>query len=236
MNMQNGITSREKFLDKKRDYSPFLVHLTREGIDRTGNIVMPAEEVLHCILNEKSLNAYNYYCLFKDKIDLLENTIKNKFKVACFTETPIDQIEVLLEKVQGRNMVLSPYGLIFKKDYISKNGGNQVFYITEELSRPLWTIYDKAVDSNFPDTFCRLLALINRCDDKIDFHWEREWRVVGNLKFDYEDIYCGICPESEIQCFESNYSVTFIDPHWGINKILDKMINKLSSTPPELPF
>ena len=45
------------------------------------------------------------------------------------------------------------------------------------------------------------------------------------LQFDLSDIYCGLCPEEEISYFENKYGVMFIDPHWGINKILDKLAN-----------
>ncbi|MBA7678327.1 hypothetical protein ES703_86600 [subsurface metagenome] len=68
---------------------------------------------------------------------------------------------------------------------------------------------------------------MNRCDETIDFHWEREWRIVGNLKFDLNDIYCGLCPEGDISYFENKYvPVKFISPYWGINKILDKLVGK----------
>lgn len=69
--MDNEI-SREEFLDKKRDFSPLLVHLTRDGIDEMGNPYVPAKEVLRCILDEKILRAYNYYCIFQDKLRLLD--------------------------------------------------------------------------------------------------------------------------------------------------------------------
>jgi len=227
MDTQNSIQTRAEFLDKKRDYSPFLVHLTREGFDCHGNPAISAREILYeFILTEKKLKAYNYYCLFKDKIDSLDETNKNKFRVVCFTETPIDQIEVLLERVQGRNTILSSYGLVFKKEYIRIKGGNPVFYITGSLSAPLWGLYDNASQNNFPDVGCKVLALINKCDEAIDFHWEREWRIVGEFSFKLDEIYCGLCPETDIQYFESKYPIVFIDPNWGINKILDKMVRK----------
>ena len=74
---------------------------------------------------------------------------------------------------------------------------------------------------------CKLLALTTICDEGNDWHWEREWRIVGNLEFKLNDIYCGLCPEKEIPYFESKYApVIFISPYWGINKILDKLVKK----------
>jgi len=219
MNIRNSI-SREEFLYKKRDFSHLLVHLTR------ADDLYPAKGVLECILNEQTLRAYNYYCIFREQIKSLDRALQNKFKVVCFTETPIDQIEVLLETVQGRNIVLEAYGLVFKKDYIRKKGGNPVFYVTGSLSAPLWKLYDIATKDNFLQEENKVLALVNKCDEAIDFHWEREWRIVGNLEFELDDIYCGLCPEGDIPYFEGKYRVKFTDPHWGINKILDKLVGK----------
>ena len=149
--------------------------------------------------------------------------------MVCFTETPIDQINVLLEEVSGRNFKPKPYGLVFKKDYIRQQGGNPIFYTTKEIAKPLWSLYwplcSKDVEQSSEDIY-RLLALVSVCEKGNDFHWEREWRIVDNLKFKFEDIYCGLCPEAETQYFESKYPIIFIDPHWGINKILDKMVKK----------
>jgi len=211
---------RDVFLDKKRDFSNLLVHLTRKDEEYS------AKGVLECILNEHTLRAYSYYCIFQEEIKSLEYDLQSKFRVVCFTETPIDQIEVLLERVEGRTVILEPYGLVFKKDYIREKGGNPVFYITGNLSTPLWKLYNEAQNTQYTSEENKVLALVNKCDEAIDFHWEREWRIVGSLEFDLSDIYCGLCPQEEIPDFESKYGVKFIDPHWGINKILDKLVGK----------
>lgn len=226
--MNTRAITKEEFLNKKRDYSPFLVHLTREGLDCCGNEVASAGEVLgEYILADTELVACNHFCLFKDDIDSLGEENKNKFKVVCFTETPIDQIEVLLEVVQGRNTILRPYGLVFTKDYIRHKEGNPVFYVDENMFDPLWKLYKDAKSKDFSSSDIKFLALVNKCDKNIDFHWEREWRIVGNLKFELTDIFCGLCPESKIKYFESEFpSVKFISPYWGINNILNKLVGK----------
>lgn len=213
--------SREQFLQKKRDYSPYLVHLTRQ------TEFYPAKGVLECILDEGILRAYNHYCIFKDEINKLGKNVQDKFKVVCFTETPIDLIEILLERFQGRSTILEPYGLVFKKDYIRDNNGNPVFYITGDLSAPLWNLFENAKVNEFSKEEYKVLALINKCDEIIDFHWEREWRIVGNLEFQIAAIiYCGLSEEKYIPHFEKKYDLKFIDPYWGINKILDKLVGK----------
>ena len=69
-----------------------------------------------------------------------------------------------------------------------------------------------------------MLALITKSEANTDWHWEREWRIVGDFDFNLNKVYCGLCPESEIQAFEEKYEIKFLDPNWGINKILDKLV------------
>lgn len=235
MDVPGSMKTRADFLDKKRDYSPLLVHLTRDGMDEFGNPCVSAEEVLECILNEKILKAYNYFCLFQEDIKSQDNETQNKFRVVCFTETPIDQIDVLLERVEGRTKEFKPYGLVFTKTYVREKKGNPVFYVDESIFDPFWKLYNDAKGRGFSLEENKVLALVNKCDESFDFSWEREWRIVGHLEFKLNDIYCGLCPEDEIQNFETLFpEVTFISPYWGINKILDKLVEK--KKPYDIPF
>jgi len=241
MEAEENIITLGEFLSEKRDYSPFLVHLTKDDLDNYGNLKATAHDALYSILSQKELRAQNHFCYFSpalnDKSEI--PSIKDNFRVVCFTETPIDQINVLLRKVIGKRFEPEPYGLIFHKDYIKDRGGNPVFYVTKRIAKPLMDIIYKdyvTENQNVHEGICSLLALITVCEEGNDFHWEREWRIVGNLDFTYSDIYCGICPESEIKYFENEFQLIFIDPHWGIYEILDKMIKK--SLPPsiDLPY
>lgn len=243
MNTQGSLKTKAEFLDKKLDYSPLLVHLTREDTE------FQAKDVLGIILDENTLRAYKHHCYFSKNLDASQSEpVKNKFRVVCFTETPIGQIDVLLNKVAGRNFEPAPYGLVFKKDYIREEGGNPVFYVTKKIAKPMYDLlYTEYIQGKeqVPEDLCRLLALVNICEKgekgekDNDWHWEREWRIVGDLEFKLNDIYCGLCPEENISDFENKYKpVIFISPNWGVNKILDKLVslsNKYRATP-DIPF
>ncbi len=215
--------SREEFLDKKRDFSHLLVHLTRAAE------FFSAKEVLECILEENTLRAFSSkYCLFGPNLESQSGSLQDEFKVVCFTETPIDQIEVLLTELE-RDFKPEPYGLVFQKEYVKKRGGNPVFYTPKEIAKPLWQLYWPLCSTDTQQSskeICRLLALVTVCEEGNDWHWEREWRTVGDLGFTLSDIYCGLCPEEDIAYFESKYSVVFLSPFWGLNKILDKLVGK----------
>jgi hypothetical protein len=229
MNMQGSINKREEFLNKKRDYSPFLVHLTKDDVLADGEVIS-AKEILDTILEEKTLKAFNHFFPYSPNLKSQDASVIDKFRVVCFTETPIDQIDVLLNKVVQKQFNPEPYGLVFKKEYIQEKGGNPVFYTTLKIAKPLWQyLYHPHVEGKeqVGDDICKLLALVTKCQKGHDFHWEREWRIVGNLKFDLNDIYCGLCPEGDISYFENKYApAKFISPYWGINKILDKLVGK----------
>jgi hypothetical protein len=51
---------------------------------------------------------------------------------------------------------------------------------------------------------------------RIDFLWEREWRwpyMSGDLSFDTQDVFIGLCPHDEIEAFERLFPrVRFVDP------------------------
>ncbi len=215
------LISKEDLLDQKRDYSPFLIHLTRDAKQ------FSAKDVLKQIFGDKELRAYSFtYCFFGKALESKDKSLQDKFKVVCFTETPLDQTDMLLKRVEGRNIELKPYGLVFKKEFVIQNGGNPVFYMSRSLARSLWPLYNKGVEKQFSDGENDLLALVTICEKWNDWHWEREWRTVGRLKFKLGDIFCGLCPEDDIQEFEYlRERVKFIDPSWGINKILDRLVN-----------
>lgn len=219
------------FLEKKRDFSPYLVHLTKDGLDEFGELCVPAKDVLDYILGESTLKAFSHFCLFSPNLDNLQNAfLGDKFKVVCFTETPLENIDALLKDVIERGFKPKPYGLVFKKQYIREHGGNPVFYVTKDIAKPLWKLYWPLLssDTDLPtEEICKLLALVTVCEEGNDWHWEREWRIVGDLNFNLYDIYCGFCPENDISYFEAKYSqVKFISPYWRSNKILSKVLGK----------
>ena len=217
--MSDDKITRDKFLSIKPDYSDLLVHLIKEDRVKPN----PAKSVLETILNERTLRAFRHHCWFspalKSEADLRD--ISNKFHVVCFTETPLYNIAILLKDVLGKINLYKPYGLVFKKKFISDRGGNPVFYVRQwDTIRPLRSLLKKDADANT----CKLLALVNQSNEKFDYHWEREWRIVGNLQFEFDDIYCCLCPSSDIEYFEGKFrAVAFIDPYWQKGVIRDKL-------------
>ena len=65
----------------------------------------------------------------------------------------------------------------------------------------------------------------------LEFYWEREWRVPGDLRFRYEDIFVGLATSEEdakgrswVKYFSQAIpNVPFIDPQWSIDEILQAL-------------
>lgn len=176
------------------DVSRFLVHLTRDY--ELGS----AEDQLLSILCAKNIEARNAYCLFSP---LIKNSdfspvLKNKFNTVCFTETPLPQISSLLLDLPGRKIKLKPYGLVFWRHELVARGANPAIYINAMGKSNLKGYLLEQFKQHFKDVktfktfqqqecyFQELIhyySLITVMSTNHDFAWEREWRVLGNLKF-----------------------------------------------------
>jgi hypothetical protein len=126
---------------------------------------------------------------------------------------------------------LEPYGLVFTKDFIARRGGNPTFYINthhqSELRDAALDLFYEAQDIGFEEhPATSLLPFFNifgktTGGGRYDFYWEREWKVVGDVAFGYDDIVVGLCPQNRIPRFEQNFpDVQFISPRWGLDDIV----------------
>jgi hypothetical protein len=240
----------------REDISPFLVHLTRDMLDDNNKVKESAKTTLKKIISKKRLEIGNPRVSdarfglswnkllkgygWKDCI-LSEEEMVSFFSAICFTETPINEIHCLLE-ISRRQVQLKPYGLVFLKERLQKQGVSPVLYLNNEKDDK-----DKVFQAicslirAYPREAAEFLPLIavfgNRITapnaDKqhghVDFRWEREWRLPASqspLSFDADDVFIGLCPHTEIEEMESLFpSVGFIDPtrnmKWYASKLID---------------
>lgn len=218
----------EELLTHRTDLSTFIVHLTRTYNKKS------ASDNLKSIITSWNIEARS--CLGFDK-DFLK---KNNSKVISFTETPLEYLYILTEKIKGRQCEFEPYGIAITKKLARKNSVNPVWYI-DMTPGPDWVLQKalkalsniKNTDAN--DALKELFPFIEQMGDWRmkggtckEFWWEREWRHAGNLKL--PDHVIGLCPEHEIADFEKfaaskNRNIRFIDPRWGMEKIIARMAN-----------
>lgn len=132
-------------------------------------------------------------------------------EMVCFCDIPITEFHIHIQKY-------GPFGLSFSKDFIAKNGGSPVHYLPQNAYRFPWkkerlaSFFDK-VGMNFykfvndkcsppVDEKADYLNLLGfhilgyikffdhnlPDDDPNNFYFEREWRVLGNVKFKLENV------------------------------------------------
>ena len=153
---------------KSRDLSEYLVHMTT------------SPQALASIITSGRVEARNRFGIGRG-LDM----VANKHESTCFTEMPLSELGRLRDR--GKS-----WGIAFKRDFVLQHGGQRVWYLdinnrpyqallelkeaaykNRDWSNPVWNI-TPFVDQRNPVSYA--------------FEWEREWRVVGDLRFDLEDV------------------------------------------------
>lgn len=229
----------EDILLFRDDISPFLVHLTKKSGEST------ARQVLETILGQEKLLAGSTqvsdikYGGFTNQLDDQQN--KDFFCAVCFTETPLSEVQCLLD-INYRQVNLEPYGLVFLKEKLQTMGVSPVLYLNNEnggKDNVAQALYSLTV--SHPDEAKEILPLFSVFGHKIkhpgakadpagsvDFRWEREWRYPasrGDLQFSLDNVFIGLCPHEEIQQLEARFqSILFIDPRRPMKWYATKLI------------
>lgn len=168
----------------RNDISSRLTHLTK------GNTDDDAFKTLLKILKEKKIIGSTTQSGF---------IIGNKPAV-CFQEAPLNAIaenllyEKKLSEETDRKARYMAFGLRFNKTWIYQNGGRPVIYGEKDEMKKILP----------EDKHWRIVNYDLSNEDKIiDWTHEREWRVPGNVKFNYKNI--------EVLVSSSKYYHQFIE-------------------------
>jgi hypothetical protein len=220
----------------REDVSRFVVHLTRDDRDdfKGGGT---AKANFLAILKDKRIYAFRSHCLHHAKI---KGTAQEKsFKVACFTEVPLNQIRFLVGPISGRNIELEPYGFVFRKEYLIDKGAQPAIYINSyswnsHLREAVDEIYETAKSGGFKGKIWRLLPFINAMHEKYDFTWEREWRTRGSFSFAMKELVCVILPadekDEELRDRLAEAGIPAISPEWTYERIVAELAQQQRKT------
>jgi len=114
----------------------------------------------------------------------------------CFTESTLAGLRA------HRDVFQAQYGLAFDRDYLFSRGANPCLNIRQDLLKKEFTRdgegYSRSVYNFIPP---QLHPFVNVIHQSFDATHEREWRVSGDLSFEYLDVMFVFCPESEFPAF-----------------------------------
>ncbi len=177
----------------------------------------------------------------------------------CFSEAPVEHLYSLVADIVGRSVRLRPYGLAMTKMMARHNGSNPVWYVDMTpghdwlQANALDKLRDEAIRGDFVSHPSSSLlpffeAMGTWRSGQKEFWWEREWRKVGDYPLEEREIAFWLCPEDEIDEFESfiikewnlesipdedrlSYGQRFLDPRWGVEEIIARLVGKQGTTP-----
>lgn len=243
------------FIAQRSDLSNFLTHLTRLGTyDKrtlyTGSSPVrgyayskaptdTAKTALEKILTDQSgpiLRARSPFGRFKKMINL-PKTFRGGVELdwlrsVCFSETPFSQIHKHYRASGGAHSAAKSnkyekYGIAFPIDYMIKKSAGPVFYF-DSTNSAYQACLDRMVSVGPPAAYKELFPFFEEYGPGNDWRWEREWRFVGDFRFNLDEVSFGLCPENEIPHFEALTSnqVAFIDPDWPVVKAQSHLCQK----------
>lgn len=165
-----------------RDMSEYLVHLTDS---------LPS---LTSILCSRTVEARNSYGAVRKHEALAESQ-----RVVCLSEIPLDHLSRLADKH-------GTYGIAFRKTAMRDCGATPVWYLERgsSVQKHFFEMVREAAYRGQPDLTHALWQVTPFIDypgvygdREFKWEWEREWRVLGDLRFEPEAVPFVFAPQSE---------------------------------------
>ncbi len=162
---------------KTPDYSPLIVHFTKSG-----NFMMP-----DLIAEKHPLNPFKTAPAVDRLLNILQSRtiyatpmpfLPRHASAVCFTEC-------IWEALTRHATRYSPYGVVFSKRLIHKQGGGPALYVRGDVLKALGDSLPSALEP-FVAPFDPEAAL--KPGVRLDWLHEREWRLPESLSFEYHDV------------------------------------------------
>nr|WP_192957844.1 hypothetical protein [Aliivibrio wodanis] len=143
--------------------------------------------------------------LIKSYIPKGANSESFEHKITCFTESPIYALGAFMKISSRRKSEQMQFGIGFKKNFMVNKGVRPTIYIDWPTLTNLLSLknsekmQDKNKVSDLLDHLSSLAHPLGENYQRQGFSWEREWRFVNEIgfEFNYDDIGLICCPESE---------------------------------------
>lgn len=250
----------EELLHRRTDLSTFVVHFTRDSPSSA------ARDNLLSILRSRCLEARTTYGMAKNLVDRFP-VLADTQRTVCFTETPLEHAWMMCQDIDGRTIEFNGYGIAFTRTFARRRGVNPVWYLdmtkpptgyrdflTNAVNQMVKEAETSAIPSGATESdlarlaeapVLRLTPFIEQMgrsgEVRKEFWWEREWRHVGDLRFEAIDIVAVFAPSADHDNIRRELSAEpdylartppLIDASWG----LERMIGGIVGVPDADPF
>ena len=219
--MSQGIATQQDKLGRDSvDCSRLLTHLIREDEDRDSSA---AHGILRSILGlvgsktpqlragkqgwYASPSCSNARVWSPEREELVRLDVEPS---VCLTESTLAGLKA------HRDVFAARYGVAFDRAWLCDRGANPAINLSEDLLKAPVTFQgkEKSVFNFIPKD---LRPYVNIAHAGFDARHEREWRHVGHLDFNYEDLFFLFCPESDFAEFsrvQNNGKPVLFDLSW----------------------
>jgi len=212
-------------MQNRGDLSRVMTHLTRDDRDTDEN-GQPARDNFLQMLSVREITAIRPHCLHRKQI---RDVHKHKFRVCCFTECPLTYIKHMIGYMPGRRIQLESYGFVFKRDFVLQAGAQMVVPVNsygadKRVREGYDKIFEVALAGKFSGVRWTVLPFLSAMHDNYDFGWEREFRHLGDFKFEYSDLVCAIVPDDddvEIREKLAKLAIPAVCPEWGMEEMIE---------------
>jgi hypothetical protein len=167
------------------DFSEYVAHFTKEGPPTAaGRNDAPA-----VVAEIAPLSARERL------IQILEERVIHATPMPYTGKPAVAFTECVWASLLEHSQTYSPYGIGFTKDYLFQQGGGPVFYMRQDLYRAQVQQQHGFHDTVWP--FITPFVPEYASDEHVEEYWERprvdytperEWRVPGDLTFEYGDV------------------------------------------------
>jgi hypothetical protein len=207
------------------DMSNYVVHFTKDGSGHD------ASKSIMRIYGDQELKPGRAFGIGKDRAPAAVSQ-----EAVCFSEIPPGEWGRIVDRRGTR------YGLAFTKEFVIRKGGGPIWYVWKD-TRPHRTLKSMMADAH-DDPSALLWSITPMIDapgeyagGPYEFDWEREWRVVGAMKFEVDDVAFLFIPEDQHadaeKFFESYaqdgsapvYDCPYIDPLWDRERVMRVIAN-----------
>ncbi len=238
-----------QLLSRRSDLSGFIVHLTRRGDDR-----IPPARNLKSILKQRIIEARSPFGPAAQELGSRQRLDLDSQRCVSFSETPLEHLHCLTQRIAKRRFSLSSFGLAFTKMTARKLGVNPVWYVDitpghDWLMNPINELIKSELKS--PKKFrgsplAQVTPFIEQMGSGLgrsgygyrkEFWWEREWRYRGDFSFALDNVALGLAPERQIEKFGSfseklGRRIPFVDPKWSLERMVAHLSKCTGATTP----